>query len=132
MTTETATQPPRVRQRTRALDVRPDAGNQTGTLMVTRTRYGSEPETALTQIHVPIFPVPPAHVSVRAKETINMGDFNNVSVEVSIMLPCLPEVSELDRVYQMASDTVERWMEHEIKRATDPSWERPPEGTSHG
>lgn len=126
--TETATAPKaHVRPRTRSLDV--EAGHQEGVLTVTRTRYGSEPEEVVKQrIHVPVFPVPPAHVSVRAKETINMGDFNSVSVEVSVTLPCLPEVTELDRAYRLSSDTVERWMEFEIKRNTTDDWENPPQG----
>lgn len=121
---QTVTNPPtaRVRPRTRALDVA--GGTQEGYLNVTRTRYGSEPETVVAEkIHVPMFATAPAYVGVKAKETINMGDFNSVSVEVSLSLPVLPEMSEIDRVQQMASDAAERWLEREIKRATDPNWE---------
>lgn len=113
---------PRVRQRTRAIDV--ESTTREGYIQVSRTRYGSEPETLLAEkIFVPAFPVAPAYIGVKAKETINMGDFNNVSVEVSLSMPVLPEMSEIDRVQQMASDACERWLEREIKRATDPNWE---------
>ncbi len=118
MTTET-----RIRPRQRNLDV---DGSVEGSIQVQRTRYGSEPETVFQdKIFVPVFPTATGYVGVKAKETINTGDYNSVSVEVTVSLPVLPEASEMERVYNLLSDTVERWMDHEIKRATDPNWEKP-------
>lgn len=119
---------PAVRTRTRPapqrqLDV---SGSQEGYLEVTRTRYGSEPERLVAEkIFVPTFPTAPAHVGMKISETINMGDFNSVRVEVSLHLPVLPEMTEIERVKNMASDVLDRWMEVETKRATGAEWETP-------
>lgn len=120
---------PRVRTRTRPEPARQlDVADNEGLLEVRRTRYGSEQETIVSQkIFVPTFPVPPAHVSVKVSETINMGDYNSVRVECSLHMPVLPEMSEIERVKTLCAETVDRWMEVETARATGQSsaWENP-------
>jgi len=127
MTQTAATPTPRIRQRVRSLDASADAGHVEGYLRVKRTRYGSESETVVNEtILVPAFPTDPARLKLAAGETINMGDFNSVRVDVELTLPCLPEETEIARVYAMMSDTVERWLEREVARNTTPNWQAPP------
>lgn len=99
-----------------------------GTMMVRRTEYGGEEERSetLDTIRVPVFATEAARIRVHGSITRNMGDFNSVRVEVMLELPLLPEMSEVDRVYGIASGWVDARMAQELERATNGS------GTGNG
>ncbi len=82
-----------------------------------RAVYGNEAENS-EQVRVPVFSCDPARVRVGGAATKNLGDFNSAKVEVSIDLPCLPELSELIRAYQITSDLVDQMVRNELSMAT--------------
>ncbi len=53
-----------------------------------------------------------------------MGDYNSVRVEVSFELPCLPELSEANRVYDIASKFVDGKIKKELDCAVNEREER--------
>ena len=57
-------------------------------------------------------------IQVGGSVTRNMGDFNFVRVEVSIELPCFPELSEAKRVYEIGSTFVSENVKKELDYAT--------------
>ncbi len=105
---------PRARQRTR----------KDGTLSVKRAHYDAaklidETET-IEKVDVPFFgDVEVGKVGVCGSVTRNMGDYNSVRVEVSFELPCLPELSEANRVYDIASKFVDSKIKKELDCAVD-------------
>lgn len=94
--------------------------DQIGYVTVNRTRYGNhapiEAEARET-VRVPVFGTAPARVRVSGSVTKNLGDFNSAKVEVSIDMPCLPEMSELHRVYEMLSAEVDDLCRRELALA---------------
>ena len=113
--------PTRTRQRTR----------KDGTLSVKRAHYDAaklidETET-IEKVDVPFFgDVEVGRVRVGGSVTRNMGDYNSVRVEVSFELPCLPELSEANRVYDIASKFVDSKIKKELDCATNEREEREP------
>ncbi len=103
-----------IRSRRRAMDV---TGGHAGTIAVTRSAYGSEHNTNET-IHVPVFHTTPAKVRVEGGITRNMGDYNSVRVSVVVEMPCLPEITEIERCYQITSDLVDEMINRELTIAT--------------
>ncbi len=108
------TKPKRTRQRTR----------KDGTLSVRRAHYDAaklidETET-IEKVDVPFFgDVEVGRVRVGGSVTRNMGDYNSVRVEVSFELPCLPELSEANRVYDIASKFVDGKIKKELDCAVN-------------
>ena len=102
-----------VRQRRRAIQLE-DAETS---IMVRRVSYDGEEHEELEEVRVPIFGpnVVPARLRVHGSATRNLGDFNSARVEVMLDMPCLPELSEVDRVYAMAS----AWVEERIAQELD-------------
>lgn len=96
---------------------------EVGSLVVKRVQYSNgefaENEETEETIRVPFFGnVEPGRVGVTGSITRNLGDFNSVRVEVSLQLPCLPEVSEAERVYNIASEFVDNKIQSELDTAT--------------
>ena len=95
---------------------------EVGSLVVKRVRYTSgeltgEDETEET-IRVPFFGnVEIGRVGVTGSITRNLGDFNSVRVEVNFELPCLPELSEAERVYNIAAKFVDERIKTELEDA---------------
>lgn len=82
-----------------------------------RTVYGNEVENS-EQVRVPVFNCDPARIRVGGAATKNLGDYNSAKVEVSIDLPALPELTEMVRAYQIASDLVDQMVRNELSMAT--------------
>jgi hypothetical protein len=78
---------------------------------------GVEQETTDT-IRVPVFTNHPARVRVSGSVTRNLGDYNSAKVEVSIDMPCLPEATEVNRVYRLVSQMVDDTVRRELAVAT--------------
>jgi hypothetical protein len=107
---------PRIRERARrAIQVT----EQEATVTVHRTAYGAEqpPGGVRETIKVPVFHTDPAYIRVSGGHTMNLGDFNSLRVDVSVTLPCLPEMSEMDRAYAIASEWVEARLIKEVAGA---------------
>jgi hypothetical protein len=92
-----------------------------------------ETET-IEKVNVPFFgDVEVGRVRVGGSVTRNMGDYNSVRVEVVFELPCLPELSEANRVYEIASKFVDGKIKKELdyvengrnNNATQPSAPEP-------
>jgi hypothetical protein len=107
----------RTRQRAVKLDA-PEKHGHEGSILVTRTVYGTETEVQNDKISVPLFTMDPARVSVAGGVTRNTGDYNSARVDVRIELPCYPEASEIERVYNIASEMVDRFVRNETYYAT--------------
>ena len=105
----------RTRTRKRALDVQEEANDILAKDMYIRWKrvsYGQEEEET-ERVRVPNLPPAHARVSVGASVTHNMGDYNSCKVEVFVSLPCLSELSEIERVYNIASKKVEQFIDKE-------------------
>lgn len=93
-----------------------------GTLVVRKVVYGVETEDLHEAIRVPDFSgVVPARVRVSGSATRNLGDFNSARVEVTVELPCLPVMTEVERVYNICSSTVDDYIRRELEAALPPS-----------
>lgn len=108
-------QPVRRRQRTMG---------RSGVTSVQRTNYhsGSPVSESVEDgelLDVPVFQTEPAHVEVVGSITRNMGNYNSVRIEVKLCMPSLPEMSEVDRVYSMASSWVEDKLNQELAQANE-------------
>lgn len=106
-------------RRPRAVDLTSDDQPLTGAvgyITTTRTVYGAQEENRET-VRVPIFHAHPARVRVGGSVTQNLGDYNSARVEVSIDMPCLPESSEVDRVYHLLSAQVDMMIRRELQLA---------------
>ena len=108
------TKPTRTRQRTR----------KDGTLSVKRAHYDAakliDETEIIEKVDVPFFgDVEVGRVRVGGSVTRNMGDYNSVRVEVSFELPCLPELSEANRVYDIVSKFVDGKIKKELDCAVD-------------
>lgn len=104
-----------VRVRKRAMDMTPH--DYTGTIEVERVAYGATHQSSET-IRVPIFHTAPARLRVEGGITRNMGDYNSVRVAVAVELPALPERTEIERAYLVASDIVDDLINRELDIAT--------------
>jgi len=94
----------------------------TGTRMVRRVEYEAgdvtNDEEVTDTVQVATFDdVEYARVRVHGSVTRNMGDFNSVRVEVMLELPALPEISEIDRAHNIASEWVAARLELELSEA---------------
>lgn len=59
----------------------------------------------------------PATVSVGAKVTRNLGDYNSLQVSLHISMPCRPDDASLNVCYRETSDKVQKLLEEEFQRA---------------
>lgn len=94
-----------------------------GSIYIHRAHYQGrrilDEQESQEKIQVPIFGrVTPAKVEVEGSVTRNLGDFNSCRVAVRVKLPCYPEISEIDRVYLLTSNLVDRYVERELNIAT--------------
>ncbi len=85
-----------------------------GYILKKRVAYGQEAESE-ERIRVPDLPAAHGRVTVDGSLTKNLGDYNSCRVGVTVSLPCLPEVSEVERTYGIASKMVEGFMDNELK-----------------
>jgi hypothetical protein len=69
-----------------------------------RGKAVGEPEEDSEDLDVMFFFVDPAEVSLRAGRTISMGQFESVSVSVSVTVPCYRE--EMDEAAEFAQEKV--------------------------
>ena len=120
---------PRVRQRAVSTPTQPTQQRQ-GTVSVRRAIYENRElasETEYTQtVDVPFYEdVSLGSVAVEGGITRNMGDFNSVRVSVNLTLPCLPEMSEVERAYDTATRFVSGKVQEELDIAIR---ERSPDG----
>ncbi len=111
-----------VRQRTRVVDAEATPEERTvegqvGYVHVQRVAYGQE-HNQLEEVRVPVFHNDPARVRVGGSVTQGQGDFNFAKVTVEIEMPCLPEYSEVDRVYFDLSTRVDNMLRRELEIAT--------------
>lgn len=113
---------PRKEAPQREVDLSPAPGDQIvaadGWVYTRRVAYNGEPVEQREKIRVPIFNKDPARVRVSGGVTQNMGDYNSARVDVMVELPCLPEVSEIDRAYHTASQMVDGFLTRELNMAT--------------
>lgn len=86
-----------------------------GTLIISRTAYGVETDTT-EKITVPLFPTTPATVRVGGHVTKNLGNYESAKIAVEIEMPCLPEHSEVLRVYQMVSGWIDDLVAEELNK----------------
>lgn len=87
------------------------------TIVVRRANYGMGAEEELETVQVPRFETEPARVKVEGGLTRHMGDNNYVKINVMLELPCLPEASEIDRAYGLASEFVSTKLASELEAA---------------
>lgn len=85
---------------------------------VRRVAYDQTQRDTLDEVRVPVFHNTPARVRVGGSVTQNLGDYNSARVEVSIDMPCLPEQTEVQRVYELLSGTVDSMIRRELSIAT--------------
>ena len=118
--------PGAVRQRTRRRQQHPATIDRArpGSISVHRVNYQSGTPVSESAedgelIDVPVFQTEPAYVDVVGSITRNMGNYNSVRIEVKLSMPALPVITEVDRVYHMASGWVEDKLEEEMSRASD-------------
>lgn len=94
-------------------------GSAEGFQQVTRRNYDKSVTTEMEKIRVPGFKgIEPARVRLGGSVTRNLGDFNSARVEVMIEMPCLPEMSEVQRVYDMLSEKLDELIPQELLKAT--------------
>lgn len=101
---------------------RPKKVQNEGVIDVKRVQYsnGQLTEEAETQETVPcptFGTVEVGRVKIHGSVTQNLGNFNSIRVECGVELPCLPELSEVDRVYEICSKFVEDKLKQEIDSA---------------
>jgi len=58
------------------------------------------------------------YIRVGGKITENQGDFNSVSVNVEVEMPCAPDFESLEDMYEKVSDFVSDKLEEELDIAT--------------
>lgn len=128
-----------VRARVRAIDtegaardhvqpVAPQTGSgplAVGYVQTSRVSYNGE-HTSREEVRVPVFHTAPARVRVGGTITQNLGDYNSTRVEVAIEMPCLPEESEVQRVYESLSAKVDEMLRRELQLATGVGASAPP------
>lgn len=95
----------------------PSPNGALGYIHTKRTTYGVG-EEQIEEVRVPVFHATPAKVRVGGSVTQNLGDYNSARVEVSIEMPCLPEQSEVERVYASVSTLVDTMLRRELALAT--------------
>lgn len=76
---------------------------------------------AQEKIEVPAFEVEPAYVRVSGSETVNLGNYSSVKVEVSVSLPCNPEKTSIEQAYEWCSEWVGDKLTEEKRLAVDGS-----------
>jgi hypothetical protein len=96
---------------------------QEGTIDIKRVQYSngelSEESEETETVPCPIFEnIEVGKVNIRGSVTKNLGNFNSIRVEVGLELPVLPELSEVDRVYEISSKFVENKLKQELDNAT--------------
>ncbi len=60
----------------------------------------------------------PAHVMIKGGITRNMGDYNSVSVAVSVTMPCAPTDEAIQSTYEKIAATVDDLLNNELAVAT--------------
>ncbi len=95
---------------------------QEGSISTTRVRKRSgviEEEVSNTdKVPIPEDLKNPGYVMVKGSITKNMGDFNSVGVSVSISMPCRAVLEEIEKTYKTCTETVDRLLENELRKAT--------------
>jgi hypothetical protein len=131
---------PNIRQRERVIDTATSAEeiqeaqreasktvhNHEGYIRVMRASYDGKqvidgPHEAEEKVNVPIFGTAAARVGVTASATRNLGNYNSARVEVSVELPCYPELSEVRRAIEIASAILDETVPVELQKAGVPS-----------
>lgn len=115
---------PRVRVRKRALELPVLDKATEGFISIQRTAYSRSEET-LEKILVPDLAAAlkggkPGIVRVGGSVTKNLGDFNSARVEVTLELPCLPEITEMRRVAELLSTQLDELIPNELAKAITP------------
>lgn len=77
-----------------------------GKTSVTHSKTGAtvDKEEIIAMVEVPALH---ATVGMQASLTINLGDYNNVKMGVSLFFPCVPTMPAVDKTY----DTVAAWVD---------------------
>jgi hypothetical protein len=78
--------------------------------VLTKSKDGAE-EKSSEEVAVVHGPGPFANVGVRAKRTINLGNFENVQFEVSLFCPAVHDVDEIDQTFAYVSGWVDGKMQ---------------------
>lgn len=82
------------------------------TMFVRRTfPNGSEKEDR-GPIEVSTFLSEPAYVTAKAKRTVNLGDYESMSIEVGVTYPCYPE--EVDEGMEWVSAKIGSFLMNEV------------------
>ena len=110
--------------RTRTRPAPPALRGVEGSIEVSRIDYSEgdiiDQSEYSEKVTVPVLAgVEPAKVRVEGSVTRNMSDFNSVRVSVAVEMPCLPELSEVNRVYQIISQLVENRTQEELADAVE-------------
>jgi len=93
-----------------------------GFVTVTRANYNmgqqmGDTEEFSEKVDVPIFKTQPAYVKTEGSITRNIGDFNSVRVSCSVSLPAYPNMSEVNRVFNLAEKIVEDRVNKTLNKA---------------
>ena len=95
------------RPRQRRIESEPVRSIHQGTIEVERTNYGIE-HHEIERISVPLFATHPARVSVAGGVTRQLAGMEFARIDVRVELPCLPEISEIERVSAICEGIVRR------------------------
>lgn len=98
---------------------------ENGTIWITRryrTQLEDREELNTDELEVRIFETDPARVRQVRRRTINLGNYESVSIEVGVELPCY--VEEIDDASDEASYFVEERMD-ELVAAVTPTAGKP-------
>lgn len=86
-------------------------------ITVTPFKHAEEQEEVERDIHV--FETEPAYVRVSAGQTINMGDFESLRIDVAITMPCYAEM--VTETQEQCADWVADKLEEEVEKYTGES-----------
>lgn len=95
------------RPRQRLLETTPVRNVHQGTIEVERTNYGIEHHET-ERVTIPLFATHPARVAVAGGVTRQLGGMEFARIDVRVELPCLPEISEIERVTAICEGIVRR------------------------
>lgn len=102
--------------RTRTSAIREERGG--GSVRTTASRKGHPYDETDQEVEVlrAEFPegVEPAHVTVNAGLTVNLGNFESLRLDCSVRIPCLP--TEIDAAYEVAAEFVSTKINEEQAR----------------
>jgi hypothetical protein len=87
-----------------------------GFITVNRAVYKKESEDR-EEVEVPFFGTEVARVRVSAGTTRNLGDYNSARVDVTVEMPCYPEMSEISRTYDFICEIIDEVLPIELEKA---------------